>query len=188
MLMRLRREREALGYYQTVIEREPANAFARFMTALALIRLNRHGDAKTFLEKARSELPDDPDISHALARLLAASPDDTMRDGKRALELLQSLWKGLTSVEFEYVETLAMAFAEAGRFEEAVRLQQDIIAKVESAGRLDLVSQLKENLVLYERRQACRKPWRDDDPVFAPVPAIQTVAGPQPQGMSSAPH
>ena len=37
-------------------------------------------------------------------------------------------------------------------------------------GRTDLAELLEENLSLYRRGQACRQPWRDDDPVFSPVP------------------
>ena len=35
--------------------------------------------------------PDQPDVAHMLARLLAAAPDDRVRDGRRAMEIVQDL-------------------------------------------------------------------------------------------------
>jgi hypothetical protein len=40
------------------------------------------------------EHPEQPVFAHALARLLAAAPDDRVRDGRRALELAEELlWR-----------------------------------------------------------------------------------------------
>jgi len=60
-------------------------------------------------------------------------------------------------------ETLGMALAEVGRFEEAVTVQRDLIAAARQAGRPDLVARLQENLRLYAARQASRTPWRSED-------------------------
>ena len=67
-------------------------------------------------------------------------------------------------------ETLAMALAEAGHYEQAAQLQRSLITEVERSGRNDLAGLLRDNLILYENGKACRTPWRDDDPIFKPVP------------------
>ena len=50
---------------------------------------------------------------HGLARLLATSPDDHVRDGQRAMTLVQDLVKQGRTLELG--ETLAMALAELGQ-------------------------------------------------------------------------
>ena len=178
VLMRLGQDEAALSHYEEVVALEPSNGFARFMQAMALVRLKRYGDAKARLEDGLAAVPDDPDMKHALARLLVAGPDDRIRDGARALKLMQPLIANPRSVDLEHVETLAMLLAESGQFDKAVGLQRQMIAQAQAANLADLAQALKGNLDLYESRRPCRAPWRDDDPVFSPVAGSQTVLGP----------
>jgi hypothetical protein len=69
------------------------------------------------------------------------------------------------------MQTMAMTLAELGQYEAAANWQREAIAAASQAGRRDLASRLQENLTLYESRQPCRTPWRDDDAVFRPRPA-----------------
>ena len=168
LLMRRGDHGKAERHYARVIELNPSDAFARFMQAMALVRLDRYQAARSLLEESRRALPEDIDITHALARLLAAAPESSVRNGHLALELLQEVFKAQKEVAFEHVETLAMALAENRQFERAVQVQQGMIQEVSQAGRKDLAELLEQNLSLYRRGQACRQPWRDDDPVFTP--------------------
>ena len=176
------------GHYARVIELNASDTFARFMRALALARLDRYQEARTLLEESHRAFPDDIDVTHALARLLSASPDGAVRNGRLALNLLQALFTASQgNIAFEHVETLAMALAETRQFERAVDVQQGMIQDLSQAGRQDLAGLLHENLGRYRQRQACRKPWRDDDPVFSPrlgellPPSSSTQAIPTPR-------
>jgi hypothetical protein len=60
-------------------------------------------------------------------------------------------------------ETMAMALADLGRYDEAVRVQQDLIAGAERRGLHDVTRRLAANLALYERHQPCRTPWADGE-------------------------
>ena len=115
--------------------------------------------------------PDQPGFPHALARLLAAAPDDRVRAGGRAESIMAELLK--TQRTPAMTETMAMALAEQSRFDEAIRWQQDAIAAATSADRGDLASRLTVNLRRYQARQPCRVPWADDDPVHYPAPATE---------------
>ena len=148
----------------------PSDAFSRFMQAMAYVRLGHYQEAQSLLEESHRAFPEDVDITHALARLLVASPDGSVRNGRLALELLQKVFIAQRDSAIEHVETLAMAFAEIRQFEKAVEVQQGMIQEVNHGGRKDLAALLQENLSRYRQGQACRQPWRDDDPVFSPVP------------------
>jgi tetratricopeptide (TPR) repeat protein len=185
-LMRAGRFQEALPNYTKVIELEPGNGFARLMQAMTLIRLRNYEKAKDVLEKSHSVLPDNPDITHALARLLATCPNSTIRNGSSALQLIQSMVTPTKNLDLDQAETLAMAFAELGQFSRAIELQQRLIAEVKNAHRTDLEHLLTENLERYLRGKPCRIPWRDDDPIFSPVPGTLAPLDPFKKETSSA--
>jgi len=168
-LRRSGRERDSLPHYAEVIARSPAISQAAFGYAMALVRLGRYREARDRLDAAMKTYADQPGFAHALARLLAAAPDDSVRDGARAMTLMQALLQNQRTLEL--MQTMAMTLAEVGRFEDAVRWQREATAAAAQSGRTDLTARLSENLGRYERSQPCRTPWPDADPVFHPRPA-----------------
>jgi tetratricopeptide (TPR) repeat protein len=166
-LRRNGRPEESLAHYTEVIKTSPAISQARFGYAMALVRLGRYHEARDSLTNATKTYPDQPGFAHALARLLAAAPVESVRDGQRALSLMQDLLKQQKTIGL--AETMAMTFAELGRFEDAVAWQRDAIAGAKQ-GQRDVVLRLEQNLALYENRKPCRTPWQDNDPVFHPRP------------------
>jgi tetratricopeptide (TPR) repeat protein len=168
-LRRSGRMEESLPHYAEVIRTSPAVSQARFGYAMALVRLRRFQEARDRLADAAKTFSDQPGFAHALARLLAAAPDARVRDGQRAMTLMQDLLK--TQRTLELMQTMAMTLAELGQYDEAANWQRETIAAANQSGRRDLGPRLQENLALYERRQPCRTPWRDDDPIFHPRPA-----------------
>jgi hypothetical protein len=140
------------------------------MEVMALIRIRDYSKARSELEVGLLALPHDTDLATALARLLAACPDPSIRDGVHALTIIQRIVSDQKSLDLEQGQTLAMAFAAGGQFQRAAQLQNTMISQLERDGRLDLARLLRANLTLYESHKPCLTPWRDDDPVFSPVP------------------
>jgi tetratricopeptide (TPR) repeat protein len=187
LLMRKGRYREAAPEYAAVIGMEPRNGFARLMEAMALVRVKAYAQARAKLEQGLVVLPDDADLATALARLLAACPDPSVRDGPRALQLIQQVMKSQKkSFDLEQGQTMAMALAATDHFQEAVQIQGYMVAELEHAQRFDLARLLRANLTLYEDHQPCLTPWTEDDPVFSPVPGkmgiLSEVSPPAPMG------
>lgn len=166
-LRRTGRVQESLAQYAEVLKLDPAVSQATFGYAMGLVKLGRYQEARARFEAATKTFPDQPGFSHALARLLAAAPDDRVRDGSRAIAIMNDLMK--TQQSLTMAETMAMALAEAGRFDDAVKWQQDAIAAATAGKRNDLVAKLSVNLRRYQSSQPCRIPWTDDDPVHHPV-------------------
>jgi len=165
-LRRVGRFDEARAHYRRVVEGDPGNVTARIAEALALIRLHLYREALERLNDAVEAVPESRPARHVLIRLLAAAPDDGVRDGRRALELASALVAEERSLP--HVAALAMAAAETGDYKVAVEWQQAGIEAATAAGRADLLPDLRENLERYRRGQPCRVPWRDDDPILAP--------------------
>jgi tetratricopeptide (TPR) repeat protein len=168
-LRRNGRVEESLPHYEYVLRTSPAASQAAFGLAMGLVRLGRYPEARARLEQAVKAYPGQPGFPHALARLLAAAPDDRVRDGARAESIMAGLLKDQRTPAM--AETMAMALAEESRFDEAIRWQQDAMAAASKAGRGDLASRMTVNLRRYQAKQPCRVPWPEDDPVFRPAPS-----------------
>ena len=92
--------------------------------------------------------------------------------------LFRSLGRRLATGQVNLDEgiTLAMVSAENGDFETAIALQRRALAAVTSVDPKDnpraigLRVELETQLARYERGEACRLPWRDDDPLLSPPP------------------
>jgi tetratricopeptide (TPR) repeat protein len=161
-LRRTARPGESLSHYELAMKEDPRNAEAAFGYAMALVQLRRFAQARDRLGEFAKAHQDDPRFIHALARVLAASPDDRVRDGQRAMTLVQELLSTQQKTP-DLGETMAMALAALGRFEEAASLQRDLIAGADRAGARDIARRLRNNLVLYESRQPAPMPWAQEE-------------------------
>ena len=126
---------------------------------MALVRLHRYREARDRLAEGAKAFPAQPSFGHALARLLAAAPDETVRDVGRAKALLDEFLKKDQTIELG--ETAAMILADLGGYAEAATVQRDLIAAAERAGQTDVVRRLLTNLERYERREPCRTPFTE---------------------------
>ena len=96
---------------------------------------------------------------HLLARLLVASPVAEVRDGPRGLDLAMAALRQGQSTEF--AQTVAMAYAELGRFDEAVSWQRRVIEEVHRGGSPEQEAAARRLLAHYERDEPCRAPWKN---------------------------
>ena len=167
-LRRTGRFADALTHYQEVVRLNPRAAPARFGFAMALVRLRRYMEARDWLTQSIAIMPDRPELTHALARVLAAAPDDRVRDGRRALSLTEQLMANEKTTEIG--ETLAMSLAELGDFRQATAVQRDVLVAAQRAGLTAAAARMRQNLKLYQGGRPCRTPWTDDDPVHQPGP------------------
>ncbi|HXV78235.1 MAG TPA: tetratricopeptide repeat protein [Candidatus Polarisedimenticolaceae bacterium] len=167
-LRRLGRFEQALAEYHWVIDRQPGHAAARLNEGLVLIRLQRYAEALHRLDAAREAIPGDRNILQAVVRLLAAAPDDAVRDGRRAERLARTLVA--PDASFDVLEAVAMAAAENGDFDAAIDWQSRALAAIGDGAPAALIEELRGNMRGYRSRTACRRPWPDDGPVLAPGP------------------
>ena len=155
-LLRLGETGPAAKHFQNVLELDPANSVARYGLGVALVRTQRWPEAAAALEQAFAEQPDSQLFGNTLVRLLAACPDDSVRDGERAFKLADQLVRKERSLQ--NAEILAMALAEVGRFAEAVKLQENALNAVRDTGPKELEARLAANLALYRAERPCRTP------------------------------
>jgi len=90
-----------------------------------------------------------------MAWLLATSPDGQLRDGPKAVQLAESACEAEPNDPI-FKATLAAAYAETGRFNDAVKTAQDALGIAEAAGNNALVDLLRLQLSLYNSGQRYR--------------------------------
>lgn len=131
-------------------------------TALAHVGKREYAAAVRDYEEAMRLKPDSADLARSRARrwvqnnlawLFATAPDSAIRDGPRALVLAEQL-VAFRRDDAAYLDTFAAAFAELGRFDDAVRTQRKA---VDGLGRGRLREEYRRHLKSYEDR----KPWRE---------------------------
>ncbi len=161
-LARSGRPGEALDHFRQALDADPTLADASFGYAMALVRLRRYQEARDRLIQGAQQTPAARAMfDHALARLLAAAPDDRVRDGGRAKALVDNLLK--TEQSLQLAETTAMMLAELGQYAQAAAVQRDALTAAEKAGADGAVRRLTENLKLYERGEPCRRPFTEEE-------------------------
>lgn len=139
----------AESYLKKAIALGPEAAFQYRKLADAL---NQQGKAKPAIEYYRAFLklrPDDATACNNLAWLVATSADPASRSGTEAVGLAEHAC-ALTEYKITiFVGTLAAAYAEAGRFEDAVATAQKAIQMAHAAGDKQIEQRNQQLLDLY---------------------------------------
>ncbi len=133
-----------------------ANEEARLLYVQTLISEGNFGEAKKRLEEEHSKFPSDGRTAFALAKILAACPDPTLRDGKTALELALRVFNASNTVG--HAQLVAEAFAELGNCEKAAEWIDSTLKAVNGAEGLDpsLADRLRVSLIRYRQGPPCR--------------------------------
>jgi tetratricopeptide (TPR) repeat protein len=144
---------EAIADYTTAIKLEPDNVETRISRAEACARKGDYGKAVTFYTKTLELWPNSSTALNNLAWLLSSCPDAAQRDGKRAVALAQRAARLAMRNGPAHLDTLAAAYAEAGRFGDAVKAQEGAISLFK-----ERISDYERRLQLYEQSSAaCRE-------------------------------
>ena len=141
---------EAITQYQAALKIKPNDAKAHNNLGNALLQKGRGGEAITQYQAALKIKPAYPEALNNLARVLATFPQASLRNGGKAVELAQRANQLTGGGNPLILHTLAAAYAEVGRFGDAIRSAQKAIELAQAAGQKDLAAQLNSELKLYE--------------------------------------
>jgi len=118
------------------------------------------------LEKALALEPDESGVLNNLAWLLATSPDDAIRDGKRAIELARKACEETNWKQAHIISTLAAGYAEAGDFAEARKYSQQAVESEGSSP--EVKKQLEGELASYVAEKAWREKQEQEEQPLEP--------------------
>lgn len=141
----------------------PTNANAYSIRGRAQIARGQYRNAAADFRLAVAMDPKSHYGYLGLAWLLATCPDDSIRDGKKAVELARKACDMTQWGNWLALETLAAAYAEAGDFTEAVAMQERVLKLLPDVP--DVQRRQLENRI---SRFKSKKPHRDSAKIVPP--------------------
>jgi len=140
---------------RAIAEAPPTDRTARrFVAGNACYQNGAHAAAVRFLRAARAGT-DDPAAARNLAWVLATSTDDSVRNGREALALIQPLVEKFSG-DHAFLSLLAATLAENARFPEAIEAATRALALSRAAGDKNGETQNQQRLAAYQ----AGRPWR----------------------------
>lgn len=144
---------KAIEIYSAILKDSSENFAALRGRADAYLGLGKHAEAIADYEKAYKLQPHDSGLLNNYAWVLATSPVDTLRDGRRSLAMAEEAAKLTDYQQAHVLSTLAAAHAELGQFDKAVEWSQKALA----AAKEELREPLGKELESYK----AGKPFRE---------------------------
>ena len=155
-LMRAERVADAIAQFKIAVQLQPGYAHARNSLATAFAAKQQWGEAIRCWRETLEINPNDVAAQSGLAWTLATAPDPTLRNGAEALAISQRLSQTTEASNPMILRVLAAAYAEAGRFPEAIETTERGIALATSQYRSDLAALLQSDLKLLQSAQPLR--------------------------------
>jgi tetratricopeptide (TPR) repeat protein len=149
---------EAMEHLQQALRIKPDYAEAHYNLGIALGLAGRIPEAIEHFEHALRIKPDYAEAETNLAWLLATLAPADGGDPVRAVTLAEWACELTNNRVAAYLDTLAAAYAAAGRFNDAVATAGKAIELARSAGQLQVVSEIETRLELYRAGRAYRAP------------------------------
>ena len=148
---------EAVRHLKQVLSARGPTAMAHHELGVTLLQLQRPAEGVAHFEKAIQINPRLLGSVNNLAWIRATCPDAGLRDGQQAVELAEHACEATNFQNVSLLDTLAAAYAEVGRFDQAVEMITNAINLVQKSNRVSQLPSLQTRQQLYQNHQ----PYRD---------------------------
>ncbi len=137
---------EAIVQYRHVLQNNPDDASSHYHLGIMLADRGHPAQAITHYRRLIELQPEFPPGFNNLAWTLATASDPSLRNPPEAIQLAQKACELTAYQDPLMMDTLAAAYAAAGRIDEAISTVQKALALARSKGDEDLQLKLRENL------------------------------------------
>jgi tetratricopeptide (TPR) repeat protein len=158
LLAQMGKRDEAIKQWQKAVEVTPGYAKAQYRLGDAYYEKGMIREALEHWRKGISLDANHLSVLNQVAWLLATSPDDSIRNGGEAVTYAERAIAMPGGDKPEILDTLAAAYAEAGRFSSAARTARRATALAAQQNKQELAEGLKARVALYD----AGKPFRDE--------------------------
>ena len=148
---------KAITDWEKTLQLQPNDADAHTCLGNAFLRQGSPKEAIAHYETAVALGPQDPHCRNNLGWILATSSDAEIRNGAKAVDFAQQAVALSGGREPQFLRTLAAAYAESGRFSEAIAAAQQAAVTAGMQGKRSLAKQVEEDLLLYRAHLPLRK-------------------------------
>jgi spermidine synthase len=160
LLQQLGALEEAEAHLHEAVRLDPHDPFAHYNLGVLFCRVGNFRQGAVHFSDALEQEPDFIPALASLALVRATSHDETLRNGRQAVELATRACELAQYKHPEALHALAAAYAEAGRFGDAVSTANLATRVASAAGNKTLADTVERALGLYQQQ----KPFRSDTP------------------------
>jgi tetratricopeptide (TPR) repeat protein len=148
----------AIDAWSNVVRMRPQYAAGHENLGDAYYLEGKFADSLEQMRQSLESNPDQPSVLNLAAILMATCPDPAVRNGPLALEMAQHADQLTEHADAIVLDTLSSAFAELGRFDDAVETEQQAILLAKRQGKTELAKTLEVHLVQFAARRPLREP------------------------------
>jgi tetratricopeptide (TPR) repeat protein len=156
-LLKEGKSEEAIKHFQKALEVNPLHAQLYLSLGEAFYSLGNYPEALAHWRQGLRVEPDNRPLLNQTAWVLATCPKASVRNGSEALELAQREAQLSGGRDPAILDTLAAAFAEVGRFPEAVQTTRRALDLATQQNKQPLAAVLKARIALYEANTPFRE-------------------------------
>ena len=140
--------------FQRALQLDPEYVAAYDALGLLLQQRGEYAQAIKIIRRGLELGPKHLQMSNNLAWLLATSPDAELRDGTEAVRLAKLSSEATKRENANFLDTLAVAYAEMGSFEQALEVNERALELARNTGAQALIPILESRRRLYDNKQA----------------------------------
>jgi protein O-mannosyl-transferase len=141
---------EAAAFLNEALKTSANQAEVYVKLGTAYTKLGKREQAFQNLTKSLDLDPNNIDALNNLAWLLATVDDVSIQDANRAIKLAERACELTRHKDPEYLDTLAAAYAAAGRFDDAVTTARQAVDFARAGGREELANEIQNRMKLYQ--------------------------------------
>ena len=153
---------EAIRHYREALRIKPDFSAAHLNLGNALAAQGQMEEAMRHYRECVRLQPNQPEAMEALAWILATHPQAKLRDGTEAVCLAERARQLRNREHPSTLDTLAAAYAESGRFAEAVAAARKAAELATALSQRGLAAKIEQRLRLYTAGQPYRDPAQLD--------------------------
>ena len=147
------RPREAIENLQKSLEINPGEAVVYISISIAYIKLGEYTRAIENWTRAKELQPNGVEGYNNPAWLLVTAGEVTIEDAKNAIEFAERACEMTGNKDAGMLDTLAAAYAAAGKFPEAVSTAEKAVSIAKDAGREETAEAIGKRVELYKAGQ-----------------------------------
>ena len=163
--IRAGRPDQAVEQLRQALRLDPNNPNANYNLAITLASSGLIRQSLSYYRRAIQAKANWPEPMISLARILACCTEDGVRNGPDALRLAEEACRLTNHARPDALDTLAAAYAELGRFSDAVAVATKALELAKGTGQTDYAADIARRLEAY----SSRRPWREQTPATNPA-------------------
>jgi tetratricopeptide (TPR) repeat protein len=148
---------EAITQFERALQLAPGMVEAHYYLGMALAMKGRRAEGLTHWRKALLKEPDNVQVLNETAWVLATAPETSLRNGSEAVSLAEHAVQLTSAREPVVLGTLAAAYAETGRYDQAIETGQRAADLAARQGNAPLAASLNQRLALFEQKTPIRQ-------------------------------